>query len=282
MRTGALTTLAVMAFAANSILCRAALGADSIDAASFSSLRLLSGAVALSALDASRPDARFGRRANWTSAALLFLYAVPFSFAYIDLSTGTGALILFGSVQATMLISALASGEHPHPLQWVGLVVAVGGLVYLVLPGISAPSPLGSLLMAMAGVAWGLYSLVGRRAVDPLGETRDNFVRSLPMAAVVSLAAAGDLRITLSGAVLAVASGALASGVGYAVWYTALGGLTATLAATVQLSVPIIAAAGGIVFMGEAVTRRLLVSSVLVLGGVGLALGRSRTGRREG
>jgi drug/metabolite transporter (DMT)-like permease len=222
------------------------------------------------------------RRANWTAAALLFLYAVPFSFAYVNLSTGTGALILFGSVQATMLIAALASGEQPHPLQWVGLAVAVGGLVYLVLPGISAPSPLGSLLMAVAGIAWGLYSLVGRRVVDPLGQTRDNFVRSLPMAAVVSLAAAGDLRITLSGAALAVASGAVASGVGYAIWYTALGGLTATLAATVQLSVPIIAAAGGIVFMGETVTRRLLVASVLVLGGVALALGRSRTGRREG
>ena len=184
------------------------------------------------------------RRAGWFSAALLFLYAVPFSFAYNTLTTGTGALILFAAVQATMLLAGLVSGERPRLLQWIGLASALGGMTYLVLPGVTAPSPTGSVLMAVAGIAWGLYSLHGRGAVDPLGETRDNFVRSVPMVAVVSLLSVGDFEITPAGALLAVTSGALASGAGYAIWYTVLGGLTATFAATVQLSVPVIAAGG--------------------------------------
>ena len=275
-----LTTAAMVAFAANSVLCRAALGGGEIDAASFSAIRLLSGAVALSAIHAVRRGARTPRRAGWFSAALLFLYAVPFSFAYNTLTTGTGALILFAAVQATMLVAGLASGERPRLLQWIGLAAALGGMMYLVLPGVTAPSPTGSVLMAVAGIAWGLYSLHGRGAVDPLGESRDNFVRSVPMVAVVSLLSVGDFEMTPVGALLAVTSGALASGAGYVIWYTALGGLTATFAATVQLSVPVIAAAGGVLVMGESVTFRLVLSSVLILGGVALALPRSR--RRKG
>ena len=271
-----LTTAAMVAFAANSVLCRAALGGGEIDAASFSAIRLLSGALALAAINAVRRGARTPRRAGWFSAALLFLYAVPFSFAYNTLTTGTGALILFAAVQATMLVAGLVSGERPRLLQWIGLASALGGMTYLVLPGVTAPSPTGSVLMAVAGIAWGLYSLLGRGAVDPLGESRANFVRSVPMVAVVSLLSLGDFEITPAGALLAVTSGALASGAGYAIWYTALGGLTATFAATVQLSVPVIAAAGGVLVMGESVTFRLVLSSVLILGGVVLALPRSR------
>ncbi len=272
MRTALLTTLAMVAFAANSILCRAALGGATIDAASFSTVRLVSGAVSLALLHAALSRSGSLRGGSWRSAAMLFLYAVPFSFAYNSLTAGTGALILFGAVQATMLIAALISGERPHALQWAGLLLAIGGLVYLLLPGISAPPAIGSALMAVAGVAWGLYSLAGRGAADPLAETGANFLRTVPMVLAVSLLSLADMEVTQTGALLAIASGALASGVGYVIWYAALGGLTATLAATVQLSVPVIAAAGGIVFMAETITMRLMIASVLILGGVMLAL----------
>jgi len=211
------------------------------------------------------------RGGNWPSAALLLLYAVPFSFAYNNLATGTGALILFGAVQATMLIAALVSGERPRLIQWLGLATAAIGLLYLLLPGLGAPEPVGSVLMAVAGVAWGFYSLRGRGSAHPLADTAGNFMRTVPMVAIVSLVSLSDFHVTPTGAMLALASGAIASGVGYAIWYAALAGLTATLAATVQLSVPIIAAAGGVVFMAEDVTLRLVLSSVLILGGVGMA-----------
>ena len=272
LRIASLTTLAMVAFAANSILCRAALGGGTIDAASFSTVRLVSGAMALALLHTvlSGRGSLFG--GSWWSAALLFLYAVPFSFSYNSLATGTGALILFGAVQATMLISALVSGERPHSVQWAGSMLAIGGLIYMVLPGVGAPSPLGSALMAVAGVAWGLYSLKGRAAADPLAETGANFLRCVPMVVAVSLMGASAVHVTPTGVLLAIASGALASGVGYAIWYAALGGLTATLGATVQLSVPVIAAAGGVIFMAEIITVRLIIASVLILGGVMLAL----------
>jgi drug/metabolite transporter (DMT)-like permease len=277
-RDALLTAGAMLAFAANSILCRAALGAAAIDAASFSTLRLVSGALVLVALHALRSGGGVPRAGNWRSAALLFLYAVPFSFSYVSLGAGTGALILFGAVQATMLIAGVVSGERPRPRQWTGLVLAIMGLVYMVLPGVSAPSPAGSALMGVAGVAWGLYSLRGRGADDPLAETGANFARSVPMALVVSVIALDGAHFTTRGATLAVASGALASGLGYVIWYAALRGLSATAAATVQLSVPVLAALGGVVFMGETVTGRLLVASVLILGGVLLALTRRQAG----
>ncbi len=276
MRIVALTILALTAFAANSVLCRAALGEGTIDAASFSALRLLSGALILWLLVTLRPG-RTTLGGNWRSATYLFLYAVPFSFAYESLSTGTGALILFGAVQATMLIAAVLSGERPGWLQWLGLLTALGGLVYVVLPGVSAPDALGSALMTVAGVGWGFYSLRGRSATDPLGETAGNFARSLPMVALVSAASVGAVRVETTGAMLAVTSGALASGVGYAIWYAALPGLTAASAATVQLSVPVLAAMGGVILMAEAVTPRLLIASLLILGGVALALLKRRS-----
>ncbi len=276
MRVAALTILALTAFAANSVLCRAALGEDTIDAASFSALRLFSGALTLWLLVTLRPG-RTTLGGSWPSATYLFLYAVPFSFAYESLATGTGALILFGAVQATMLIAAVLSGERPSSLQWLGLLTAICGLVYLVLPGVSAPDLLGSTLMTVAGIGWGCYSLRGRAATDPLGETAGNFARSLPMVALVSAASLGALRVDATGAMLAVTSGALASGVGYAIWYAALPGLTAASAATVQLSVPVLAAMGGVIFMAEAVTPRLAIASVLVLGGVALALLKRRS-----
>jgi drug/metabolite transporter (DMT)-like permease len=277
VRTVAFTILALTAFAANSVLCRAALGEGAIDAASFSALRLFAGALTLSLLVMLRPG-RTRLAGSWRSATYLLVYAVPFSFAYESLATGTGALILFGSVQATMLIAAMMTGERPARLQWLGLLTAIGGLVYLMLPGVSAPDPLGFVLMAVAGVGWGLYSLRGRTAIDPLSETAGNFARSVPMVALVSAASLSAIQIESTGAALAVTSGALASGVGYAIWYAALPGLTATAAATVQLSVPVLAALAGVLFMAEAVTPRLVIASLLILGGVALALLKRRAG----
>lgn len=276
MRTVAFTILALTAFAANSVLCRAALGEGAIDAASFSVLRVFAAALTLSLLVMLRPGCT-RLAGSWRSATYLLVYAVPFSFAYESLATGTGALILFGSVQATMLIAAMLAGERPTWLQWLGLLTAFGGLVYLMLPGVSAPDPLGSALMAVAGMGWGFYSLAGRTATDPLSETAGNFARSVPMVALVGAASLGALQIESTGAALAVTSGALASGLGYAMWYAALPGLTATAAATVQLSVPVLAALAGVLLMAEAVTPRLVIASLLILGGVALALLKRRS-----
>lgn len=279
MRTAIFTGLALVAFAMNSILCRLALGGEAIDAASFSGIRLGSGAALLLlisvALKGGVPRAGRGR---WASASLLFLYAIAFSLAYVSLSAGTGALLLFGTVQATMLIAALRAGERPHALVWCGLCLALAGIVYLVLPGLTAPPLFRSTLMVVAGVSWGLYSLRGRKASDPLLETTSNFIYSLPLAGVAVLLLSGGLHASAWGVLLAVLSGTLASGVGYVVWYEALKGLTATRAATVQLAVPLIAAAGGALLLSEGLTMRLLVSAVLILGGVGAALaGKARS-----
>ena len=265
----------MLAFAANSVLCRAALGEGTIDAASFSSVRMLSGALALAAILRLRraPRSKSGASAgSWRAAGWLCLYALPFSFAYEHLSTGTGALLLFGAVQLTMICAGLLAGERPLPLHWLGLALAVAGLVYLVLPGVSAPSLGGSALMATAGFAWGLYSLRGRGASEPLRETAGNFLRSVPLVLAVSLLRQDALHLSPGGLALAATSGALASGVGYSIWYAALPGLSASLAATVQLAVPVIAALGGVVFMGERIRMRLVLSSAAILGGVGLAL----------
>lgn len=244
-------------------------------------MRLVSGAAVLTVLAAlSRRGSRSSRgpraRGSWTSAAWLFAYAVPFSFAYRTLDAGAGALILFGAVQTTMLTVGLLGGERPLATQWLGLAVAVGGLVYLVLPGAGAPGLTGFALMATAGVAWGVYSLRGRGVRDPLGETAGNFARSVPMVAVVVAAFAlrHAPRHDADGLALAVASGALASGVGYSIWYAALPGLQAVQAASVQLAVPVLAALGGVVFMAESLTPRLAVASLLILGGVALSLRR--------
>lgn len=277
-RTAGLTTTALIAFAANSIFCRFALGDQTIDAASFTTVRLASGALTLACIALLTGRGSPLRQGNWTSASMLFLYAVTFSFAYISLSAGTGALILFGAVQITMIFSGLIAGERPRLLEWFGLLAALGGLVYLMLPGLSAPSPLGSALMTVAGIAWGVYSLRGRGIGDPIANTTGNFVRAAPLALVVSLIALSNYSLSPKGALLAVLSGALASGLGYVIWYAALRNLTATRAATVQLAVPVIAAAAGVFFLAEAVTLRLTLSSIAILGGVGLAISSHTNG----
>ena len=271
-RTVLATVFALAAFAANSVLCRLALRPGAIDAASFSTIRLMSGAAMLLLLSRWAPAPTGPPAGSWMSAAVLALYAVPFSFAYIGLSTGTGALILFGSVQVTMMAGALRSGERPLASQWLGLSLALVGLVYLVLPGIAAPPPLSAGLMALAGLAWGIYSLRGRGAVNPLAQTTSAFVRSVPIALALSAIFFRQFHAGVGGIALAVASGTAASGMGYVAWYAALRGLTATRAAVVQLSVPIIAAVGGIVFLSEALSTRLVIASLLVLGGVAMSI----------
>lgn len=273
LRTAALTLLALVAFAGNSLLCRLALGEGTIDAASFASLRLCSGALVLVALVAGQQGgARWRGAGSWGSALALFLYAVPFSFAYLSLTTGVGALVLFAAVQATMILAGIRSGERPRALEWLGVVLALGGLGVLARPGeMASPAP-GLASMALAGVAWGVYSLRGRGGEAPVVATSGNFLRAAPLALLVSLALSPHAHLTVEGALLAVVSGALASGLGYVVWYAALRGLTATRAAVVQLAVPVLAAAGGVWLLNEAVTLRLLVASLLILGGVGVAL----------
>ncbi|HXG70533.1 MAG TPA: DMT family transporter [Gemmatimonadaceae bacterium] len=282
VRTISCTALALVAFAANSILCRIALRHGTIDAATFSTIRLAAGAATLVLVNAWLRKEPSPAKGSWLSGGMLFLYAVPFSFAYTLLNTGTGALILFGCVQLTMMIAAIWSGERPPPLQWLGLSFALGGLIYLVLPGLEAPSFAGAALMALAGFSWGVYSLRGRHATNPLAQTTNNFVRSVPLVFAVSLVSLPQFSVQRQGVLLAVASGALASGLGYVAWYAALRGLTATRAAVVQLMVPILAALGGVVFLAEVVSGRLLLSTVLVLGGIALALiGRESLSRKS-
>lgn len=275
LRIASLTVIAMIAFAANSVLCRLALQQTDIDPASFTVIRLCSGALALAALLHVKGLVP-GRAGNWGSALALFAYAAAFSFAYVSLPTGVGALLLFAAVQATMILFGLAHGERLVARQWSGLVLAFGGLVYLLMPGLAAPPLFGSALMILAGVAWGAYSLRGKGARDALAATGGNFLRTVPMALGLGILGSGEVHVDLSGALYAVLSGALASGAGYAVWYSALRGLKATSAATVQLSVPVIAALGGVVFLGEALTLRLVLSSVAILGGVALVLLRRR------
>lgn len=273
---------ALVAFAANSLLCRAALGGGQLDPASFATLRVAAGAVTLVALTrlrrrtAGAPGAAGGSPGaiggDWRAAFFLFAYMMAFAFAYVTLRTGTGALLLFGTVQATMIVKAHRSGERPRPAEWLGLLLALGGLVYLVLPGLAAPPLMGAFEMVAAGLAWGFYSLHGRGSRDPLADTAGNFARALPLVAAVSLAGLAPARVTPQGALLAVTSGALASGLGYVIWYAALPALKATQAAVLQLAVPILAALGGVLLLGERVTPRLLVAMALILGGVSLAM----------
>ena len=266
-----LTAAAMVAFAANSILCRLALGVGLIDAASFATIRTISGALVLAGILLLRQKP-VTARPDWRSVLALYLYMVFFAFAYLSLSAGTGALILFGAVQLTMFTVALRNGEHFPAVSWAGLALAIGGLVYLVSPGLTAPDPLGAALMTVAGIAWGAYSLVGRSAAHPTEATAHNFLYAVPLVVATSLVFLGDFEVTAAGAGYAVASGAVASAVGYAIWYTALKGLTGTAAATVQLSVPVIAAVGGVLLLSEAVTPRLVVASAATLGGVALVL----------
>jgi len=280
LQTALYTALALIAFAANSILCRLALSSADADPASFTAIRLASGATVLVLLTRGRgkiPDQRIG--GNWQSAMWLFLYAVMFSFAYLRLTTGMGALILFAAVQLTMIGAAMRSGERPKPFQLFGVVTAFAGLAYLVFPGLSAPAPSSAALMALAGISWGMYSLRGRNQGDPLTTTSGNFLRALPFAIIFSALAIGGAKISRAGILCAVLSGALASGLGYAVWYAALRRLTALRAATVQLAVPVITALAGVAFLSEKLTLRLTVSAAAILAGITITL-RTRAGGR--
>jgi drug/metabolite transporter (DMT)-like permease len=274
-----LTTLAMLAFAANSLLCRLALRQDLIDPASFAGVRVVSGALALAAIVRYRGAAWPGR-ADWTAAAMLFAYLGCFSFAYLTLPAGTGALILFGAVQLTMLGAGLRAGERLAPLAWCGVVLAAAGLVWLMLPSVAAPSPGSATLMAAAGAAWGIYSLRGRGVADPLAATAANFARAVPLTLLLAVASIGRLHADPAGVLLAVVSGAVTSGIGYVLWYAALAHLSSLRAAAVQLSVPLIAALGGVLFMAEAFTARLAVAGVAILGGIAMVL-RARDRQRR-
>jgi drug/metabolite transporter (DMT)-like permease len=275
-----LTSLAMVAFAGNSLLCRAALKHTGIDAASFTTIRLTSGALMLWLVVRTGRGAQTGN-GNWLSAFALFVYAVFLSYAYASLATGIGALLLFGAVQATMIAHGLRAGERLAGLQVAGLVLALAGLVGLLLPGLSAPPLQGSLLMLGSGVAWGIYSLRGRGAGDPTRVTAGNFLRTVPIAAAWSVLMYDRTALDSAGFCYAVASGALTSGIGYAIWYTALPALKAAKAATVQLSVPVIAALGGIVFLGEPLTPRLVLASAAILGGIALVILEQRQAKAD-
>ena len=272
-KTLLLTGLALIAFAANSVLCRLALGEEVIDASSFTVVRLLSGIIVLLLiLKISSSNQKSTSYGSWVAALMLFLYAGAFSFAYITLDTGTGALILFGAVQLTMIIIALVKGDRLGVIAWAGVLISFAGFVYLVLPGVSTPSMIGLLLMTIAGIAWGVYTLMGKRSANPLADTALNFTRTLPFILILAVFTISNIQLSPKGVILAVMSGALASGVGYTIWYTALRGLSATQAAVVQLLVPVIAAAGGVVFISEAITLRLFISAFMILGGVTIVL----------
>jgi drug/metabolite transporter (DMT)-like permease len=271
-RTLLLTAVAMLAFAANSLLCRLALQQASIDPASFGSVRLVSGAVVLAALMRLRAGPPAAARADWLAAVMLWAYVACFSFAYLSLAAGTGALILFGAVQLTMFGAGLRAGERFTTSAWSGMALAVTGLLYLVSPGIAAPAPLGAALMTVAGVSWGVYTLRGRGAGDALAATAGNFLRAAPLALALSIAFAGTMHASAGGLALAVASGAVTSGLGYVVWYAALPGLSALRAASVQLSVPPLAAIAGVLLLSEAFSLRLVLASAAILGGVALVL----------
>lgn len=284
-KTIALTGLALVCFAANSVLCRLALGANEIDANSFTLIRLASGSVFLlllsgiTSLNRSpspaapattdiRPPSTEIRKGNWISAFLLFQYAYCFSLAYTLLSAASGAIILFASVQITMLMVAFIKGSRLHALEWLGIVLAFTGFIYLMYPGISAPSPLGFFLMVLSGIAWGGYTLRGRRSISPLTDTTWNFLRSLPFIAVALLFFHQGIQFNSHGLALAIASGAIASGLGYAIWYRALTHISTTQAAVLQLFVPVLTAISGVIWISEPITTRLFVASTIILGGI--------------
>jgi drug/metabolite transporter (DMT)-like permease len=275
LKAWALTALALICFAGNSLLCRLALAEGHVDAASFTAVRLVSGALVLALLTFRRTSSQDAKSNSWLSALLLFGYAAPFSYAYLRLGAAMGALILFALVQVTMIGWGVARGERPSALAWLGIVVGIAGLVGLTLPGRNAPDPVGAAAMAMAGVAWGVYSLRGRRVSgDPVATTSSSFSRSLPFAALLMAFAFANLKTHVStrGVVLAATSGALASGIGYAVWYAALPYLSATRAAVLQLLVPVLAALGAVAWLGERTSMRFIVASGAILGGVALTI----------
>jgi len=267
-KTIGLTGLALITFAANSVLCRLALGSGSIDAASFSVIRLLSGAmILLIIIRITRKKNTSSVKGSWTAGFMLFLYIVTFSYAYISLGTGTGALILFGAVQITMILASIFAGARLHFTEWLGTIMAFTGFVYLILPGVSTPSTSGFLLMTIAGIAAAIITLKGFGSKDPLLDVAHSFFKAVPFIIVMGLVTLASAHYSSEGVILALLSGVITTGIGYAIWYLALGGLTSIQAAVLQLLVPLIAALGGVVFVSEAITSRLIISGALVLGG---------------
>ncbi|MBT8085832.1 MAG: DMT family transporter [Woeseia sp.] len=275
-RTALLTIFAMLAFAGNSLLCRLALGQDLIDAASFTSVRVFAGAVTLAVMMLPRWRRESPGPVNWPAAVMLFVYMAGFSFAYRSLTAGTGALILFGAVQLTMIAFALRASERFSMQGWTGLAVALAGLAWLVAPGVTAPDTVGAIQMTVAGIAWGIYSLRGRNSHHALESTALNFICAVPLVLATSLIFIDAMLATPAGIGLAVVSGAITSGLGYVIWYAALPGLPATTASIVQLTVPVIAAFGGVAWLAEDMTPRLVVASIATLGGVWMVLSQRR------
>ena len=271
IKTILFTGLALIAFAANSVLCRLALGGSAIDASTFTIVRLLSGVIVLTViLNISKINSNSSpsTKGSWPASIALFLYAITFSFAYVTLETATGALILFGSVQITMILLSIFSGNRLHISEWVGMAIAFAGFVYLVLPGVTTPSVIGFFLMTVSGIAWGVYTLKGRGSKSPIMDTAYNFLRTLPFVIILAIITMKYAHYSSEGILLAALSGGIASGIGYMIWYIALSGLSVTQAAVLQLLVPVIAAVGGIIFVSESISLRLAVSSTMILGGI--------------
>jgi len=272
-KTSLFTIAALIAFAANSVLCRLALDVYHMDAGAFTVIRLLSGAVVLFIIlyvnhKQNNQAIHFKLTKNWFAATMLFIYATAFSFAYITLDTGVGALILFGSVQITIILYAIYTGNRLTMPEWIGLALAFTGFVYLIYPDLSSPSGIGFLLMSMAGIAWGFYTIQGKSTNKPLLDTTQNFIKTLPFIVILALVTLPQAQFNLQGVLLALLSGGIASGIGYAIWYMALRGLSNSQTAVVQLAVPILAAIGGVIFVSEETTLRLIISTIMVLAGI--------------
>ena len=264
-----LTSIALIAFAANSVLARLALGRNAIDASGYTSIRLLSGAIVLFIIiqfNNNKKDSFL--KGNWLPGFMLFLYAVTFSYAYISLDTGTGALIIFGAVQITMIIFSIYSGNKLHITKWIGVIIAFTGFVNLVLPGVNTPSIIEFVLMTLSGIAWGIYTIIGLDSKNPLIDTSNNFIKTIPFVVILLIITFKKENYSLEGIILAVISGGITSAIGYTIWYMALRKLTSIQASVVQLMVPVIAALGGVLFMSEVITQRLAISSLLILGGI--------------
>ena len=273
IKTAFFTVLALIAFAANSVLGRLALKEGAIDASSFTTVRLLSGALVLFIIiRINRNSSNQSSKGSWSASLMLFIYAITFSFAYLSLDTGIGALILFAAVQITMILLSIITGNRLYLIEWAGVAIAFTGFVYLILPGLTTPSLGGFILMTIAGVAWGLYTLKGRGSKNPLMDTAYNFFRTIPLVFILIIITFKTTHYSFEGLVLALLSGGITSGIGYTIWYIALGGLSATPAAVLQLLVPVIAAVGGILFVSEAITIRLIISATMILGGILMVL----------
>ncbi|WP_245623494.1 DMT family transporter [Catenovulum maritimum] len=285
IKTFLITSLALIAFAGNSILCRLALGEQHADAAGFTLVRLVSATLVLSilllmtklfasksSLTETKPIKAAEAKGSWLASLMLFLYAVTFSYAYLLLDTGTGALILFGAVQLTMITASYLSGKKLNLHEWLGVVVSFSGLTYLVIPSVATPNFLAFVLMLISGIAWGIYTLKGKNSVNPLSDTSYNFIRTFPLVVILALISFKQIEMDTLGLVYAVTSGAIASGLGYAIWYLAIKNISITQAGVLQLLVPILATLGGVTFASEQLTTRLIIASVLVLGGIVLVI----------